>query len=398
MALFSGVRSALFGDNSEQDDRLKQALAYFSNIEVPTVESQQIQLEQLVQQGIITPEEAQIVMQDPSAFMDMTVDPTGRQAELMALDKLQGIIGAGGMDAQAKARLSQIQDEIGTSSRGAREAITQNAAERGVGGSGFELMSKLMEQQGASTRANQAAVQAAAEAEQRALQAIAQSGTLGGQVRGQDYNEAAAKAKAIDQINQFNAANKQNVLNTNVDRRNAAQVANLGERQRISDTNINATNENKRRNADLIQQRFANQITKASGATGQLKNMADASARQQDKEEKFTGDVLGKMGQYGAALLSDEEEKTDIQPAGVDIDEFMASLDPKKFRYKDPSKDGADEGEQVGVMAQDLEKTPVGRTMVKNTKDGKKIDPLRAISVMLAALAELSQDGGGANA
>lgn len=398
MALFSGLRKSIFGDNSKEQDRLNEALRLFTGIHVPTVEEQQVNLEELVQQGVITPDEAEFIRQDPSAFEDLVVDPAGRQAELQALDKLQGIMESGGMDAQARARLSQIQDEIGTSSRGAREAIMQNAAERGIAGSGFELVNKLTEQQGAATRANQAAVQAAADAEQRALQAISQSGALGGQIRNQDYAQEAAKAQAIDQINKFNTANKQSVLNSNVDRRNAAQVTNLSEKQRVADTNVKTRNDQQQQNKALIQQKFNNEIAKAGGASGQLKNLAESDRTQQGKEEKFTGDVMSKIGTAVAAMMSDEREKKDIRPAGDDLDEFMASLDPKAFKYKDTSKGGTAPGEQVGVMAQDLEKTAVGRTMVKNTPEGKKIDPLRAISVMLAALAELSQTGGESNA
>lgn len=393
-AIFSGLRKGIFGDNSKEQDRLEEALRYFTAVQVPTVEEQQVQLDQMVQQGVITPEQAEYYKADPSAYESMVVDPRGREAELMALDKLQGIIGSGGMDAQARARLSQIQDQIGTSSRGAREAIMQNANERGIGGSGFELVNKLTEQQGSATRANQAAVQAAADAEQRALQAISQSATVGSNVRGQDYAQEAAKASAIDAINKFNTQNKQTVAGENVDRRNAAAVKNLSEKQRIADANTEALNKNKIRNKELIQSKFNNEITKAQGASGQLKGLAESDRTQQGKDEKFTGDVMSKIGTAMAAMMSDEREKKDVRPAGDDLDEFMSSLDPKAFRYKDLSKGGTAPGEQVGVMAQDLEKTKVGRTMVKNTPEGKKIDPMRAISVMLAALAEISENGG----
>ncbi len=284
--------------------RLDEALRQFSGLEVPTVEEQQVNLEKLVQQGVITAEEAEFVRADPSAFTNLNVDPTGRQAELQALDKLQGIFGSGGMDAQAKARLSQIQNEIGTSSRGAREAIMQNAAERGISGSGFELVNKMNEQQGSATRANQAAVQAAADAEQRALQAISQSGSLGGQVRGQDYAQESAKASAIDTINKFNTANRQDVLNSNVDRRNAANVTNLNARQRIADVNTAASNTNKLRNSDLIQGQYDNRIKKAAGASGQLEKLAASDLNAQNQRDKYTGELLSKGGELASSVLT----------------------------------------------------------------------------------------------
>lgn len=284
--------------------RLDEALRQFSGLQVPTVEEQQVNLDQLVQQGVITADEAEFIKQDPSAFADLNVDPAGRQAELQALDKLQGIFGAGGMDAQAKARLSQIQDQVGTSSRGAREAIMQRANERGIGGSGFELMSQLEEQQGSATRANQAAVQAAADAEQRALQAISQSGALGGQIRGQDYAQEAKKAEALDEINKFNTANRQGVMDQNVDRRNAAKVTNLSERQRIADANTAAKNTNKLRNSDLIQQRYDNQIKRAAGASGQLEKMAASDLNAANQRDKYQGELISKGGELASSVLT----------------------------------------------------------------------------------------------
>jgi hypothetical protein len=45
---------------------------------------------------------------------------------------------------------------------------------------------------------------------------------------------------------------------------------------------------------------------------------------------------------------------------------------PYSFKYKDGSAPGAEPGPQVGIMAQDLEKTPAGRTVVEQGPDGMK--------------------------
>ena len=44
---------------------------------------------------------------------------------------------------------------------------------------------------------------------------------------------------------------------------------------------------------------------------------------------------------------------------------------------------------QVGVMAQDLQKSPLGRDMVTESKDGLQVDAVKAISAALAGNADL---------
>jgi hypothetical protein len=88
------------------------------------------------------------------------------------------------------------------------------------------------------------------------------------------------------------------------------------------------------------------------------------------------------------AALSDETKKTDIKPGGKDLGSFLDALTPSKYKYKDEA-DG--EGEFWSPMAQDLEKTPVGRSMVIDTPRGKAVDYARGFGAYLAATADLHQ-------
>jgi acetyl-CoA carboxylase alpha subunit len=47
------------------------------------------------------------------------------------------------------------------------------------------------------------------------------------------------------------------------------------------------------------------------------------------------------------------------------------------------------EGRQLGVMAQDLEKSQLGNQMVEESKDGKKINFAKGFAAILAANADL---------
>lgn len=290
----SGLLGKKSSGNQAAMKYLQMAYDEFGRLRVPTPEEMQVQVQNLIQQGVLTPEDAQTVLANPTAYLDIEEDPTVRSAQMGALAKLQGITNADGLDAQGKADIADIVRTLDTSARGSREAIVQNAAQRGVGGSGLELADKLTAAQDASSNASQQGMDAAALAEQRALQAIAETGQLSGQIRGQDYQKASDKAAAIDAIEKFNTANKQNVINANVAARNSAAATNLATKQRISDTNVTNANANKVRNADLIQQNFENEMKKKAGMTGQLGNMATVAAK--DDDEAYRNALIGAGG------------------------------------------------------------------------------------------------------
>lgn len=99
-------------------------------------------------------------------------------------------------------------------------------------------------------------------------------------------------------------------------------------------------------------------------------------------------------GFYG----SDENNKKPSQknskgmkaPDG-DVDDFLSKLQPSKYEYKDTSKPGTSPGEHYGVMAQDLEKSSIGKTLVKNTPNGKMVDTVQGFGAVLAAQSELNK-------
>lgn len=90
-----------------------------------------------------------------------------------------------------------------------------------------------------------------------------------------------------------------------------------------------------------------------------------------------------------AAAVSDEREKEDVQM----IEDFMDALQAYRYRYRNPERHGR--GERLGVMAQDVENSDLGRRaglVVEN--DGVKMldtDPRKTYPVILAAMADLNE-------
>lgn len=86
------------------------------------------------------------------------------------------------------------------------------------------------------------------------------------------------------------------------------------------------------------------------------------------------------------AMMSDKNVKKDIKSGDGGAKKFMDKLDPKQYQYKD-DKNG--KGEQLGVMAQDMEKADP--SLVKETGEGKAIDYSRSGGQIMAALANLNK-------
>lgn len=89
-----------------------------------------------------------------------------------------------------------------------------------------------------------------------------------------------------------------------------------------------------------------------------------------------------------AGAISDRREKKNIKKADADVDEMLAYLAPSSWDYKDEAHG---KGRHVGVMAQDLERSKAGRSLVTEHDGKKMIDTNRAVSALLASQAQLNK-------
>jgi len=119
----------------------------------------------------------------------------------------------------------------------------------------------------------------------------------------------------------------------------------------------------------------------------QMQNQADQATM--NRQSSF----LGNAGMAAASYFSDENMKKNIKKSDSEatnkVDEFLNALESYTYEYKD-EKNG--KGEKSGVMAQDLEKSELGKQMVEDTKDGKMVDVSQGFSAMLASISELNKE------
>lgn len=138
-----------------------------------------------------------------SSLQDASADAGSIEAQRAALRSLQEV-SSQGITAQERANMQQSRMGAAQYERQQRGAIMQQAAMRGMQGSGTALASQLAAQQSGANRVSQDAATQQALAQQRALQAMQAQGQLGGQMRGQSFQEDATRRSATDDFNRYN--------------------------------------------------------------------------------------------------------------------------------------------------------------------------------------------------
>lgn len=94
-----------------------------------------------------------------------------------------------------------------------------------------------------------------------------------------------------------------------------------------------------------------------------------------------------------ALMMSDETAKTSVKTSDSAVKGMLDQLEAKSWRYKDGLEDGGKD-KHTGVMAQALEASPLGKTLVEMGEDGYRrinLHPRRATPLVLAALGNLNK-------
>jgi hypothetical protein len=109
------------------------------------------------------------------------------------------------------------------------------------------------------------------------------------------------------------------------------------------------------------------------------------------QQYKYRGDNIINAG--GGSIFntsqSDETTKTNKAPAEKKMKSFLDALSAQSYNYKPET--GLDTRKKYGIMAQDLEKSEVGKSLVVEKNGVKHVDMDRGFSAILAAQAELNE-------
>lgn len=300
-----GLFSSIFGSaSSDKADRARQAaLDAFNSIKTPELSALQVQLNDYVNAGKLTPEEAEASLLSSNAFNAIATDPSYVGAQKQALQQLQQIGSGGGLTAIDKARMQDITNQLEQQNKSANDATMQQAQQRGVGGSQLTAVNQAINEQGAADRAAQTGTDVAAQAQARALQAMQAAGQTGSQLESQQYGEQANKAQAQNAIDVFNkqALNQTNLYNTQT--ANAAQGANLANAQAVANANTATQNAGKEYNAAQNQTIYNDALQKAQGIAGVDQNTANQANKAAEDERNASAGLVSGVLQGGATAL-----------------------------------------------------------------------------------------------
>jgi hypothetical protein len=143
------------------------------------------------------------------------LNPQLQSAQMEAMQHMQGIGRAGGMDAQFRGSLEEASMQAAQQERGQREAALSRVHQQyGAGGGMPAMVAQMQAGQDSANRNRMAGVAAASAASQRAMQAMAASGQMAGQLRTADLGEAQAR-DAIAQFNSGQSLKAQQANNAN---------------------------------------------------------------------------------------------------------------------------------------------------------------------------------------
>lgn len=269
--VLSGIVGELIaaGDREKAFRLLKQA---YAETDIPLPDLEKITAETL----------------GPSAFDAIRMDPTLREAQMSTLDRLSQIDAEGGLLLADEANLNRLTGKATRAAAAQNAAVRNDMQARGVGGSGAELAMQLSNNQAQAERGSQAATDIAAQAQQRALEAIMARGNMAGDVRAQDYGEAARAAEAKDMIARYNAASRER--------------ANY-------------------HNADLGQQQFNNRMRRGQNRANAATNMAQYHSGEASRKAQMVGGA-GNAVAYGSYGVGQHASKKPTAPPLPDPDEW----------------------------------------------------------------------------
>lgn len=326
------------------EDQAKQQIGAIDNRQAPTMKHTAIA-------PVKTGQAATIATGPQDQFRNMQTE----MAKRLAGQASGAVAGPGQMAAKdAVSRAIASQQAMANMARGgnsmqASRAAARNAADIGVAGAG---------------QMAQASLQDRAMAEQQ-LAGVLQGG------RAADIGLAEGQAQLGQQMN---------LANLSAENQRIFQQAQLDQAGSLAEMDA------KLRTMGMNDQARLAYLSQLAGID-QAQLAAELQAQQNRNQ------MLGGLIQTGAQIgmmASDERVKTDVMDGGKEVDQMLDFVRAYTGKYLDPKKHG--EGTHAWVMAQDLERSPLGREMVVAAADGTKmVDVRKAVSAALASAARLNE-------
>lgn len=320
-SVVGGIMGSMSASKGRKQAAAASAAAFqeLLNIGLPPDLSKEIILKQFKSEGILTPELEQDINIQESQVGQIKEDASLRGVQKEALDTL-GQVSRSGLRAEDRGAFNELRAKTQQDSEAKRQQILQQMQAQGMGSSGANLMAQLQSAQAAEDSQSAGADRLASEASRRALDAVSQRAQLAGGVRTQDFGVNEARAKALDDRNQFLYANSASRQSANVAAQNQAQQANLSNKQRIGDLNVGQANtESLRQNQakrDYWQDNLSLAQAKSAALTSQGQQAQAAGQAQADRYVGMGNSIGQGVAAYGQQTNENDQRAADRR-AGV---------------------------------------------------------------------------------
>ena len=303
------VLGGILGSSAKQDaaDRqaefARDAARGYSNIQLPTIDEQLLQLQEIRNAGNLTPEQEIALQQQESVLNSYKANPEAYTAQMQALQKYTKMADQGLTDID-KANLNQILSTVNNTNASNQAAIGQNMAQRGMSGSGMEAAHRLLSGQSAAQTASDQGFQTAAQNQQAKLAAIENLRRGGIELENQSRDLAVTKAQQQNAINQSNTQNARDTARANIDRFNTAQAANLTNQQQLNAANADIKNREQIANKGLPQSNFQNEMVRQAGIANAQVGQATAAGAQGAADAALWSGMGEAASKVGTGLMN----------------------------------------------------------------------------------------------
>jgi hypothetical protein len=301
------IIGGLMGSMLGSDDReaaaanMAKAVQALQDVGLPPDLSHAIILEKFKSAGVLTPQLEQDLGHVTSKFAEFKEDQNLKNVQTDALSALSQRAKTG-LSAEDQSNLNQIRTKALSDAEGQKQAVVQQMAARGMGGSGNELVAQLAAGQNAANQEASQGLNIAAQAQRAALDAIQQRASMASAMRGQDLQTAQATGNAADIMAKFNQENSMGRQTRNVGTQNQAQQYNLTQAQNIGNMNTDANNKELYRQAGASRDFWNDKLTQAKSVAGALTGQADSLNESSDRKAKQGAGVGAGVGQMIGAF------------------------------------------------------------------------------------------------
>jgi len=270
------------GKSGAAERAMRDALNYIGQVRTPTQEELTLpQLQQYIEDGVLTPAQAEAYLQSRNAYEDQNIDQTGTAAQIQALNQLSQIADAGAEGTpMQQAQMENAMQKMRTADAGAIGAIEQSMRARGTPQALIQAAMAAQVQGQSQQQAHMDAVNANAAMYQNALNALAQKGSVANALQGQQNAQANQIAAAANAMQQFNAQNQQQNSQFNAANQQEANRMNAANRQQVSNNNTGLANARTQYNAQIPQHVFNNNMSKAQAMAGASQNLGNLQQQQ----------------------------------------------------------------------------------------------------------------------